>query len=125
MLDNISLNVLSVSQLNQQVKIWLETGLGEVWVEGEISNLSRPSSGHLYFSLKDAQAQLKCVYFKHKHGQDLDRLQNGQTILVNGRLSLYEARGDYQLLVSSLKETGLGALYKQFEFLKTKLARLV
>lgn len=117
--------VLTVTQLNRQVRSWLEHEMGVVGVEGEISNLSKPASGHFYFTLKDATAQLRCVYFRNRHaGPDNNRLQNGQQVLIHGTLSLYEARGDYQLIVEVLQEAGQGDLYKQFELLKTKLAAL-
>lgn len=119
----ISTPVLTVSQLNRQVRSWLEQEMGALCVEGEISNLSKPASGHLYFTLKDAIAQLRCVYFRSRHsGVDYNRLQNGQQVLLNGTLSLYEARGDYQLIVEHLEEAGQGDLYRQFEQLKAKLA---
>lgn len=115
--------VLSVSQLNRQVKQFLEFEIGVIQVEGEISNLSKPSSGHFYFTLKDSQAQIRCVYFKNRHRQPLSReLQDGQQIIATGRLSLYEARGDYQLIVEDVAKAGLGALYQQYEALKKKLA---
>jgi exodeoxyribonuclease VII large subunit len=113
--------ILSVSQLNQQVKYYLENELGIVHVEGEISNLSKPSSGHLYFTLKDNNAQIRCVFFKNRH-LPTSKLSNGQHLVINGRLSLYEPRGDYQLIVECITEAGLGALYQRFEELKNKLA---
>jgi exodeoxyribonuclease VII large subunit len=117
--------VLTVSQLNRQVRSWLEHEMGAVHVEGELSNLSKPASGHLYFTLKDAAAQLRCVYFRNRHtGADHSRLQNGQQVLIRGTLSLYEARGDYQLIVEDIKDAGQGDLHQQFELLKTKLSAL-
>ena len=117
--------VLTVTQLNRQVRSWLEHEMGVVSVEGELSNLSKPASGHFYFTLKDATAQLRCVYFRNRHASpDNNRLLNGQQVLIRGTLSLYEARGDYQLIVEDLQEAGLGDLHKQFELLKTKLAAL-
>ena len=117
--------VLTVSQLNRQVRSWLEHEMGTVCVEGEISNLSKPASGHFYFTLKDAAAQLRCVYFRNRHtNSDNIRLQNGQQVIIHGNLSLYEARGDYQLIVEEIHEAGEGDLYRQFELLKTKLAAL-
>ncbi len=117
--------VLSVSQLNRQVRSWLEHEMGTVNVEGEISNLSKPASGHFYFTLKDAAAQIRCVYFRNRHTEsDFIRLQNGQQVLISGNLSLYEARGDYQLIVERITEAGEGDLYRQFELLKVKLAAL-
>lgn len=117
--------ILTVTQLNRQVRAWLEHEMGVVCVSGELSNLSRPSSGHLYFSLKDASAQLRCVYFRQRSGRDEPMtLDNGQQVIAQGRLSLYEARGDYQLIVDSLKEAGQGDLFQKFEALKIKLAAL-
>lgn len=117
--------VLTVSQLNRQVRSWLEHEMGTVAVEGEISNLSKPASGHVYFTLKDAAAQLRCVYFRNRHeNTNSEKLQNGQQIRAHGNLSLYEARGDYQLIVEQIHEAGEGDLYRQFELLKAKLAAL-
>ncbi|WP_058476098.1 exodeoxyribonuclease VII large subunit [Legionella steigerwaltii] len=115
--------ILTVTQLNRQVKSYLENELGIVHVEGELSNLSKPSSGHFYFTLKDSSAQIRCVYFKNRHVSALTKkLADGQHIVASGRLSLYEARGDYQLIVEQITEAGLGALYQRFEELKNKLA---
>ena len=116
-------SVLTVSQLNRQIKAYLEHEIGTVHVEGELSNLSRPSSGHLYFTLKDNSAQIRCVFFKNRHTKPLcTNLKDGQHLIASGKLSLYEARGDYQLIVEELTEAGLGKLYQQFEALKNKLA---
>lgn len=116
-------SVLSVSQLNRQVKSYLENELGQVHVEGEVSNLSKPSSGHFYFTLKDSTAQIRCVFFKNRHyGSSTIKIRDGLQIVASGTLSLYEARGDYQLIVEQITESGLGALYQQFEELKKKLA---
>lgn len=118
-----SLPILTVSQLNRQVKSYLENELGTVHVEGEISNLSKPTSGHFYFTLKDSGAQIRCVFFKNRHlGAIATKISNGQHIVANGKLSLYEARGDYQLIVEQITEAGLGILYQRFEELKNKLA---
>lgn len=117
--------VLTVSELNRQIRSWLEHEIGHVRVEGELSNLSKPASGHFYFTLKDASAQVRCVFFRNRHnGSDFIRLQNGQQVLVFGSLSLYEARGDYQLIVEEIQEAGEGDLFRQFELLKVKLAAL-
>ncbi|WP_133135724.1 exodeoxyribonuclease VII large subunit [Legionella rowbothamii] len=117
-------SVLTVSQLNRQVKSYLENELGIVHVEGEISNLSKPASGHFYFTLKDSGAQIRCVFFKNRHfGSSAAKLCDGQHLVASGRLSLYEARGDYQLIVDQITEAGLGALYQRFEELKNKLAK--
>lgn len=116
-------SILTVSQLNRQVKSYLENELGTVHVEGEISNLSKPASGHFYFTLKDSGAQIRCVFFKNRHfGAIAAKLGDGQHIIASGKLSLYEARGDYQLIVEQVTEAGLGALYQRFEELKNKLA---
>ncbi|MGL6030086.1 MAG: exodeoxyribonuclease VII large subunit [Legionella sp.] len=115
--------ILTVSQLNRQVKSYLEHELGLVSVEGELSNLTKPASGHFYFTLKDNQAQIRCVFFKKRHVSAQSKmLSNGQHIVATGRLSLYEARGDYQLIIEQLTEAGLGALYLQYEELKNRLA---
>lgn len=120
--QNYGLTPLSVSQLNRQIRIWLENDIGEVSVIGELSNLSRPSSGHYYFTLKDSFAQLRCVYFRSHHcAQTLTTLADGQQVIVWGQLSVYEARGDYQLIVHLLQATGLGELYQKFIALKNKL----
>lgn len=117
--------ILTVSQLNRNVRSYLEYEMGEVCVAGEISNLSKPASGHFYFTLKDASAQVRCVYFRNRHAGAVGAgIQNGQQIVARGKLSLYEARGDYQLIVEQLDEAGEGDLYRQFELLKVKLAGL-
>lgn len=114
-------NIITVSGLNKSVRQLLESGIGSVWVEGEISNLARPSSGHLYFSLKDAGAQVKCAMFKSAVKGDSLRWQNGVQVLAHARVSLYEPRGDYQLIVDKIEESGLGALQRAFELLKKQL----
>lgn len=114
-------NTLTVTQLNRQIRSWLEIEVGQVAVVGELSNLSKPSSGHFYFTLKDCTAQLRCVYFRNHHDTTTKGFQDGQQVIAKGKLSLYEARGDYQLIVHALSEAGLGELYQQFEQLKLKL----
>jgi exodeoxyribonuclease VII large subunit len=114
--------ILTVSGLNREAKIAVEGALGVVWVEGEISNLSRPSSGHLYWSLKDAGAQVRCAMFRMSNRGLSFELANGQQILVRGRVSLYEARGEYQLIVEYAEEAGEGLLRRRFEELKRRLA---
>lgn len=116
-------SILTVSQLNRFIKSYLEQEIGMVHVDGELSNLSKPSSGHLYFTLKDSTAQIRCVFFKNRHFNPLTAsLKDGQRIVASGKLSLYEARGDYQLIIDQITEAGIGALYQQFEELKNKLA---
>ncbi|MBA2656364.1 MAG: exodeoxyribonuclease VII large subunit [Tatlockia sp.] len=117
-------NPVTVSQLNRLVRSWLEIELGEVLVIGELSNLAKPSSGHFYFSLKDPSAQIRCVYFRSQHDIHTKAIKDGQQVIAKGKLSLYEARGDYQLIVQTLTEAGLGELYYQFEQLKIKLQAL-
>lgn len=118
-------NTLTVSQLNRHIRRWLEDDVGLVSVQGEVSNLSQPASGHYYFSLKDAGAQLRCVFFKNRHTITSKHiLQHGQQLILRGLLSVYEARGDYQLIVDSIEAAGEGDLYQKYEALKIKLTAL-
>lgn len=110
------------AELNQEVRLHLEAGFPRLWIQGEISNLARPPSGHLYFTLKDARAQIKCALFRGNAGGLGCRPENGQEVLVRGRLSLYEPRGDYQLIADGLLQAGAGALQQAFEALKKKLS---
>lgn len=115
-------SLFSVSQLNQNVKSLLEQNFFSVQVLGEISNLSRPSSGHLYLTLKDDRAQVRCALFR-RQTQGLNFVpENGLQVQVTANVSLYEARGDYQLIISQMQLAGDGALRQAFEQLKTKLA---
>jgi exodeoxyribonuclease VII large subunit len=113
---------ISVSDLNRQAKTLLEQGLARLWVEGEISNLARPASGHLYFTLKDESAQLRCAWFRQRQRGPSANLKNGDQMLALGRVSIYEARGDYQMIVEQLEEVGEGELRRRFEALKKNLA---
>jgi len=113
--------ILSVSELTLQVRRSLEQGFGQVWVTGEVSNLRLQSSGHIYFSLKDAGAQLSCVLFRGEAQADRSVLQDGRKITVNGNLTVYDARGQYQLRVTQIELQGLGALQAAFERLKQTL----
>src|SRR6516162_1533348 len=115
-------DVYSVSRLNREVRVLLERGLGVLWVQGELSNFSEPASGHWYFSLKDRDAQLRCAMFRSKNALLGFTPRAGQQVLVRGRISVYEARGEYQLIVEHLEEAGVGALRREFERLKTRLA---
>jgi len=100
----------------------LNDGFGSIWIEGEISNLSTPSSGHVYFSLKDAEAQIRCAMFRAQ-SRSLDfKPENGDRVLIKAQVSLYEPRGDYQLIVEYMEETGDGLLLRAFEALKQRLA---
>ncbi len=113
--------VISVRELNLAAKQLIENGLPLLWVRGEISNFVRAASGHWYFSLKDEQAQVRCVMFRHK-SQYLDfKPGNGSQVEVLALASLYEARGDFQLTLEKMRPAGLGALFEAFERLKSKL----
>ena len=114
-------NVYSVSELNMEARALLEENFSRIWVEGEISNLARPRSGHIYFSLKDDRCQLRCAMFR-MHNRRLGFVpENGLAVLANGRISLYPERGDFQLIVQFLEEAGAGALRRAFETLKKRL----
>lgn len=119
---SISSSVYQVSELNRLAKNLLEQQLSLVWVEGEISNLSCPSSGHAYFSLKDSKAQVRCALFRFRHQNLNIKLKDGLHVIVQARVSLYEARGDFQLIIEHLEEHGDGLLQRQFERLKKELA---
>ena len=112
----------SVSELNFTVRSLLESEFPLLWVEGELSNLSQPSSGHMYFTLKDAKAQVSCAMFKGRNQFLRFKPENGQQVLLRARVSLYEARGNFQLLVEHMEEAGNGALQREFERLKAQLA---
>lgn len=114
--------IYSVSTLNQSVANLLEQEFGWIWVEGEISNLAQPSSGHIYFSLKDSSAQVSCAMFKGRKRSVKFQPENGNQVLVRAKVSLYQPRGNYQLIVDRMEEAGDGALRRQFEQLKIKLA---
>jgi len=114
-------NVLSPSQLNALARSLLEDAFPVVLVEGELGNLSRPASGHMYFTLKDARAQVRCALFRPKSQWLKFQPRDGLRVLARGRLTLYEARGDYQLILDSLEEAGEGALRRAFEELKARL----
>lgn len=115
-------NIYSVSQLNQSVRLMLENQLGAVWLTGEISNFSQPVSGHWYLSLKDENAQVRCAMFRMKNMRVSFHPTNGMQVLVRANVSLYEPRGDYQLIIESMHLAGEGLLMQQFEALKLKLA---
>ena len=114
--------VLSVGELTQKVRALLEKSVGTVWVSGEITNLRAQSSGHIYFTLKDAAAQLSCVLFSREKVSQRSLLADGQKVLVQGDVTVYEVRGQYQLIVRAVELQGVGALQIQFEKLKQKLA---
>lgn len=115
--------VYSPSELNREVRLHLEAGFPRLWVEGEISNLARPASGHLYFTLKDEKAQLRCALFRG-NAQGLGfRPENGQLVQVRGRLGLYEPRGEYQMVADAMEAAGEGRLRAAFEALKESLQK--
>ncbi len=113
---------ITVSELNRRARALLETGVGRLWIEGEISNLARPASGHLYFRLKDESAQVGAAFFRNRQRGPTHAFKNGDHVLAYGQVSLYEARGDYQLIVESLEAAGEGVLQRRYEALKKKLA---
>jgi len=113
--------VLSVNQLNVLAKDILESSFPRVLVEGEISNLAQPSSGHAYFTLKDDKAQVRAALFAGQKSRLKFKLENGQKILVKGNLRIFGARGEYQLIAKVVEQSGEGALRREFEQLKTKL----
>jgi exodeoxyribonuclease VII large subunit len=115
-------DIYSVSRLNREVRRLLEQGFSRIWLEGELSNLARPSSGHLYFSLKDAGAQIRGAMFRNRNRALPFTPEDGMQVLVRGKLSLYEPRGDYQLIVDHMEEAGDGLLQRAFEALKQKLS---
>ncbi len=115
-------DVYSVGRLNAEARGLLEGAFPLIWVQGELSNVSRPSSGHVYFTLKDANAQIRCAMFRGNNRFLKFRPADGAQVIVRANLSLYEARGDYQLIVQSMEEAGDGALQRAFEALKQKLA---
>ncbi|MNG89097.1 Exodeoxyribonuclease 7 large subunit [compost metagenome] len=113
--------IFTVTRLNSAVRMILEQDLGLVWLTGELSNLAMPSSGHWYFSLKDMSAQVRCAMFKGNNRRVPFRPQDGMQVLVQARVSLYEPRGDYQLIIESMQPAGDGMLALRFEELKRRL----
>ncbi len=119
--DFSSRTVYTPSELNREVRLHLEAGFQVLWIEGEISNLARPASGHIYFSIKDDKAQIRCAMFRPRAMQLDPAIGNGTQVLLRARISLYEARGEYQLIVDSIETAGEGLLRQQFEALKRQL----
>lgn len=113
--------IYTVTRLNREAKALLEGNLGTLWLEGEISNLARPASGHLYFSLKDDRAQIRCAFFRGAQRGMSFSPENGMQVLVRARASLYEARGEFQLIIDTMEPAGEGALRRAFEQLKARL----
>ena len=114
---------VTVTDLTRYIRQMFELDyrLQDVWVQGEISNLSRPSSGHVYFTLKDSGAALKCAMWRTSITPNVQRLREGDAILAHGKLNVYEVQGAYQLYVDAIQTAGVGDLYQQFELLKAKL----
>src|ERR1044072_3815607 len=115
-------DIYTPSRLNHEARTLLERGLPALWLEGEISNLSRPSSGHWYFSLKDEAAQLRCAMFRQRNILAKFTPRDSSHVLVRSAVSRYEQRGDYQFIADYMEEAGEGALRQRFELLKVKLA---
>ncbi|EGT4256375.1 exodeoxyribonuclease VII large subunit [Citrobacter amalonaticus] len=121
MLSSQSSAIFTVSRLNQTVRLLLEQEMGQVWISGEISNFTQPSSGHWYFTLKDDTAQVRCAMFRNSNRRVTFRPQHGQQVLVRANITLYEPRGDYQIIVESMQPAGEGLLQQKYEQLKAKL----
>jgi len=115
-------DVYTVSRLNREARGLLEAGLPSLWITGELSNFSRPASGHWYFTLKDADAQVRCAMFRQRNLMARVQPRDGMQVLLRARVGLYEARGDFQLVADHLEEAGEGELRRRFEALKLRLA---
>ena len=115
-------DVYTVARLNREARALLEAGLPSIWIEGELSNLSRPASGHWYFTLKDEAAQVRCAMFRQRNQALRLSPRDGMQVLLRARVGLYEPRGDFQLIVDHLEEAGEGELRRRFEALKLRLA---
>ena len=115
--------VYTVSQLSQVCRLTLENQFPQIWLEAEVSNLAQPASGHLYFTLKDAHAQIRCAMFRSQAATLSHPIEDGSQILVRAKVSLYQARGDFQLIVDYCEPAGEGALRRAYEILKQKLEK--
>ena len=115
-------SVVTVSQLNREARVTIEQRFSQVWVTGELSNFARPRSGHWYFTLKDNNAQVRCAMFANRNQRVSMQPSDGQQVLIRGRVSLYENRGDFQIIVEQMEPAGAGALRQAFDALKLKLA---
>ncbi len=116
-------DIYSVSRLNQEVRMLLEQAFPLIWVEGEISNLARPRSGHVYFTLKDAESQVRCALFRNRAMRLRFTPENGDQVRLRARIGLYAPRGEYQLIAEHMEPAGDGALQRAFEALKERLGR--
>ncbi len=121
--NTIERDIYSVSRLNREARSLLEGCFPLLWLEGEISNLARPASGHWYFSLKDQTASVRCAMFRNRNGLLRFRPENGAQVRVRARISLYEARGEFQIIIEHMEEAGDGALQRAFEELKQRLSQ--
>ncbi|MBI4974581.1 MAG: exodeoxyribonuclease VII large subunit [Candidatus Omnitrophica bacterium] len=121
--DEKEKHIYTVSEITKYMRVILEDSFPGIWVEGEISNYTLHSSGHIYFSLRDANAVLKCAFFRRANEKLKFKLKDGMKVIAFGSISVYEARGDYQLIVEDLEPKGVGALQLQFEQLKEKLRK--
>jgi exodeoxyribonuclease VII large subunit len=119
--DDSNTAIITVAELNRRAREFIEAGFPLLWIAGEVSNFTRAASGHCYFSLKDATAQVRCVFFRHKAALVDWTPENGMQVEVRALPTLYEARGDFQLTVEAMRRSGLGALFEAFERLKRKL----
>ena len=115
-------DIYTITRLNREVGQLLKEAFSTIWIEGEISNLAKPASGHFYFTLKDDNTQVKCAFFKNKQTNLSFDLDNGMKVLAKATVSLYEGRGDYQLIIEQIEPVGAGALQIAFDALKQKLA---
>ena len=114
--------VYKIAELTSKVKTILQNALGSLWIEGEISNLKIPTSGHIYFDLKDKSSQIACVFFKNNQAKVKYQPKDGDHVLLFGRISIYEKSGQYQIITEDMEPRGRGVLQKAFEDLKKKLS---
>ena len=121
--NNLNLPTLTVSELNREARQLLESHFGWIYVEGEISSFTVPNSGHWYFSLKDSNSQVRCVMFRRANIQVKERPNQGESVRIRARISIYEGRGEFQLVCEHLEPAGAGALKEAFEVLKEKLSK--
>ncbi len=116
-------HIYTVSELTKYIRVILEDSFPAVWIEGEVSNYTLHSSGHIYFSLRDANSSLKCAFFRRANEKLKFKMKDGMKMICFGAISVYEARGDYQLIVEEVEPKGIGALQLQFQQLKEKLLK--
>ncbi len=121
--ENDNRDPLTVSQLNRQARVTIEERFAQVWVIGELSNFAQPRSGHWYFTLKDEHAQVRCAMFANRNRSVALQPRDGHLVMLRGRVSLYEGRGEFQIVVEHMEAAGEGALRQAFDQLKIKLAR--